>query len=46
MTDDCDALFIACAQLPTHDVLAPLSRTFARPVLSSVQTLAEGIMAR
>ncbi len=35
INDDCDALFIACAQLPTRGILDELSREFRRPVLSS-----------
>ena len=35
MSDDCDALFIACAQLPTRDILDELKREFGRPVLSA-----------
>jgi maleate cis-trans isomerase len=35
MEDDCDALFIACAQLPTFEILDALSSEFGRPVLSS-----------
>jgi maleate cis-trans isomerase len=41
MNDDCDALFIACAQLPTHDILEGLRRELKRPVLSSIQVTAE-----
>jgi maleate cis-trans isomerase len=36
MSDDCDALFIACAQLPTHRILDALRSEFGRPVLSSI----------
>lgn len=35
MDEDCDALFIACAQLPTYGILDELRRQFGRPVLSS-----------
>ncbi len=35
MGDDCDALFIACAQLPTRGILDELRREFGRPVLSA-----------
>ena len=35
MDDDCDAIFIACAQLPTQSIRVGLEREFARPVLSS-----------
>jgi maleate cis-trans isomerase len=41
MRDDCDALFIACAQLPTYDILDALRRELRRPVLSSIQVTAE-----
>jgi maleate cis-trans isomerase len=37
MSDDCDAMFIACAQLPTLDILDTLRAEFGRPVLSSIQ---------
>lgn len=40
MDDDCDALFIACAQLPTYDILDGLGREFGRPVLSSNRAIA------
>lgn len=40
MTPDCDAMFIACSQLPTLDILAPLQAEFTRPVLSSIQATA------
>lgn len=40
MTDECEAMFIACAQLPTFDILPSLSAKFERPVLSSIQSLA------
>ena len=33
--DGCDALFIACAQLPTRDILDGLRRDLKRPVFSS-----------
>jgi maleate cis-trans isomerase len=36
MSDDCDALFIACAQLPTRGILDELRNEFGRPVLSSI----------
>lgn len=41
MNADCDALFIACAQLPTYDILGGLRRELRRPVLSSIQVSAE-----
>lgn len=36
MDDGCDALFVACAQLPTHAILDELSKEFGRPVQSSI----------
>lgn len=36
MGDDCDALFIACTQLPTYEILDELRQEFGRPVLSSI----------
>jgi maleate cis-trans isomerase len=36
MDADCDAMFIACAQLPTQPILEELNREFGRPVLSSI----------
>jgi maleate cis-trans isomerase len=36
LDDDCDALFIACAQLPTYDILDTLRSESRRPVLSSI----------
>ncbi len=35
MDEGCDALFVACAQLPTRAILDELSAEFKRPVLSS-----------
>lgn len=40
MTKDCDALFIACSQLPTYGILEELRGRFGRPALSSVQATA------
>ena len=40
MTDDCDALFIACSQLPTLTILDGLARELGRPALSSIQATA------
>jgi len=45
MADDCDALFIGCSQLPTHEVLGDLEREFGRPVLSSIQVTAQRAQA-
>ena len=42
--DDVDALFIACSQLPTFEVIAPLSKTFGKPVLSSIQVTAKYLL--
>lgn len=38
--DGCDALFIACSQLPTCDILPGLREELGRPVFSSVQATA------
>ncbi len=40
MTDTCEAMFIACAQLPTFEILEGLRAEFGRPVLTSIQSLA------
>ena len=40
MRDECEAMFIACSQLPTQDILTTLSQEFGRPVSSSIQTTA------
>ena len=45
MTDGCDAMFIACSQLPTFDILQTLSAEFGRPVLSSIQSTAQQVRA-
>jgi maleate cis-trans isomerase len=44
MDDGCDALFIACAQLPTYEILDGLRREFGRPVLSSIWATAQQAM--
>jgi maleate cis-trans isomerase len=41
---DCDALFIACSQLPTYDVIEPLRQAFHKPVMSSIQVTAQEVM--
>ena len=46
MRDDCDALFIACAQLPTYDILEALRRELGRPVLSSIQVTVEQVLRK
>ena len=43
MADDCGALFIACSQLPTYDIIPGLQRDFARPVWSSIQATAHAV---
>lgn len=43
MTDGCEAMYIACAQLPTFEILDGLAAEFGRPVLSSIQSLAAQI---
>jgi len=40
MDKGCDALFIACSQLPTRAVVGPLEREFKRPVWSSIKATA------
>src|SRR5262245_4795307 len=46
MDENCDALFIACAQLPTRAILGDLEREFGRPALSSIQvTAAKAVLA-
>lgn len=40
MRAGCDALFIACSQLPTREILAELERDFGRPVWSSIKAVA------
>jgi maleate cis-trans isomerase len=40
MDDGCDALFIACSQLPTYEILDGLRTRFGRPVRSSVRATA------
>lgn len=44
MTKQCDALFIACAQLPTFDILAELRAEFGRPVLTSIGSTAKQLL--
>jgi len=39
-----DAIFIACSQLPTATVLAPLRAACGKPVLSSIQATAAQVM--
>ena len=45
MDEGCDALFIACSQLPTRDILGDLEREFGRPALSSIQVTAQRMVA-
>lgn len=40
MTADSDAMFIACSQLPTLEILDGLAREFGRPVWSSIRATA------
>ena len=44
MRPDCDAMFIACSQLPTFAIIEPLRAEFGRPVLSSIQATAWQVM--
>jgi arylmalonate decarboxylase len=39
--NEVDALFIACSQLPTLEVIEPLTKQFGKPVLSSIQVTAK-----
>jgi len=39
--DDVDAMFIACSQLPTLNVVNPLAASWGKPVLSSIQVTAQ-----
>jgi maleate cis-trans isomerase len=41
---DVDALFIACSQLPTFEILEALSDAFKKPVLSSIQVTAKALL--
>ena len=41
---DVDALFIACSQLPTLEILDKLSQTFKKPVFSSIQVTAKALI--
>lgn len=40
MVRDADALFIACSQLPTRDIMPRLEREFCKPVWSSIKATA------
>ena len=40
MVADADAMFIACSQLPTKDILGDLEREFGKPVWSSIRATA------
>jgi maleate cis-trans isomerase len=40
MPASCDAMFIACSQLPTFGILEDLERDFGRPVRSSIRATA------
>ena len=42
---DCDALFIACSQLPTREILDTLSQALGIPVLSSISATARQAQA-
>jgi len=43
MGRDCDALFIACSQLPTYDILDSLETEFGRPAWSSIKATARQV---
>ena len=40
MDDACEAMFIACSQLPTKDILDDLASEFGKPVWSSIKATA------
>ena len=40
MRESCDALFIACSQLPTREILPDLERDLGRPAWSSIRATA------
>lgn len=40
MDEACDALFIACSQLPTRAIVGPLEKELRRPVWSSIKATA------
>ena len=44
MREDCDALFVACSQLPTAAILADLGAELGRPALSSIQATAQYVL--
>lgn len=46
MGEDCEALFIACAQLPTFEILDDLRRELGRPALSSIQATQQALRER
>jgi len=46
MGADCEALFIACAQLPTFEILDDLGRELGRPVLSSIWATQQALRER
>ena len=46
MRPDCDAMFIACSQLPTYAILGDLEREFGRPVWSSIRATAWAAVAK
>jgi len=43
MDRECDALFIACSQLPTYAILDGLQAEFGRPALSSIKATARQV---
>ena len=46
MRETCDALFIACSQLPTRSIIEPLERDLGRPVWSSIRATAWSALQR
>lgn len=45
-TPDAQAMFIACSQLPTRDIIPILRRELKRPVWSSIQATAWAVLTR
>lgn len=41
-----EAMFIACSQLPTYDIITPLRRELKRPVWSSIQATAWAVLTK
>jgi maleate cis-trans isomerase len=46
MRETCDALFVACSQLPTHEILGELERELQRPAWSSIRATAWQVLEK